>query len=299
MSFSPTELKKWLAQYGYLDLSSTPIAAVEANDIAEAIKKVQAQYGLTITGEHDTKLEKAMQLPRCGNPDIQPLAEFAEAIYKWNDASDIPYWLNYVRMTPGLDLPQADIRDIIRDCFSAWSAVAKITFVEVGTQQEAQILISSGKGSNVQFDGPGNTLAWAELPVQGRGPLRNMIDEAEVWQGKTPRTRAIKLLNTETHEIGHLCGLTHSRLNGALMAPTYNDAIATPQANDDIPRMQHRYPGVGTPVPPGPGPTPPGPTPPGPGPIPPIPIPPGPMPRIAEIKVRYHGHDVWNNYVVS
>lgn len=299
MGFSASETKRWLAQFGYIDISSKPIAAVEANEISEAIKKAQIMYGLKPTGEADAKFEKAMNLPRCGNPDIHPLTEFAEQLYKWNNPSNIPYWLNYDRMVPGLDLPKDEIRAIIRESFNAWSAVGKITFIEVDLQNQAKITISSGKGSSVQFDGPGNTLAWAELPVNGGGPLRNMIDEAEIWQGRTPRARGIKLLNTETHEIGHLIGLTHSRLNTALMAPTYTDHIATPQEKDDIPRTQHRYPGTGTPAPvppPGPGPGPgPGPTP---TPHPTPPTPPTPMPRIAEIKIRYVDSDAWNSYFV-
>ncbi len=296
MSFSPAEIKKWLCQYGYLDISSKPIAAVEASEIVDAIKKVQVMYGLNPTGEDDAKLQRAMQTPRCGNPDIQPLTEFAEQLYRWNDASDIPYCLNYQRMVPGLNLPKDEIQAIIRDCFSAWSSVSKITFIEIDSPNQAQILISSGKGSSVQFDGPGNTLAWAELPVNGRGPLRNMVDEAEIWQGKTIIARGIKLFNTEDHEIGHLCGLTHSRVVAALMAPTYNDSIALPQENDDIPRMQHRYPGVGV-TPPVPPTTPPV-TPPGmPPTVPPTTPPAGvPVPRIAEMKVRYQGSLVWNSY---
>ncbi len=66
------------------------------------------------------------------------------------------------------------------------------------------------------------------------------FDVDEAWT-LLPGQRGTMLVNVATHEFGHLMGLSHSRLQTALMAPYYNAAIAVPQSQDDITRFQARY----------------------------------------------------------
>jgi hypothetical protein len=94
------------------------------------------------------------------------------------------------------------------------------------------------------------------MPDGSDQQLLMKFDLDETWI-ENANQRGILLENVACHEFGHLLGLTHSQVQGALMAPYYNAAISTPQQNDDIPRILARY-GPATAQPPvGPTPTPP------------------------------------------
>lgn len=288
MSQELKDLKRWLAFYGYLE---TP--DIDNSLVPDAIRRLQLAYGQKQTGEFNATTKALIAIPRCGNPDTFPVKEWLLAkqgstAYKWDNPIGLKYHNDYASLA-AVDLPKPDIQFIIRDSFSAWSAVSKITFIEAGSVNEADIRISCGSGRRDEFDGPGNILAWAEIPVNGRGPLQCKFDADEPWVGKK-QARGVRFGATATHEFGHLIGLTHSRVNTALMAPVYNEAIQTPQEKDDIPRAVWRYgepdasiPGpVDPPVPTEP------PTTPTPTPIPPG-SPPGNVPRIKKFRVSYDG----------
>jgi hypothetical protein len=66
------------------------------------------------------------------------------------------------------------------------------------------------------------------------------FDLGETWTAD-PTHRGILYLNVAAHEFGHLFGLDHSKLRGALMAPYYNPGVASPKRKDDITRFQSLY----------------------------------------------------------
>lgn len=145
----------------------------------------------------------------------------------------------------------------IRAAWARWAAVCAIEPVELIARGPSMIVYE-----NEPIDGPGSTLAWAELPC-GKDPVwpqyrRTRYDSAEAWwyDPAQPPQRGIDLGAVACHEAGHLLGLEHDVRPGSrsLLAPTYNAAIRTPQ-EWDIAQAVRRYgppiakPGTPTPTP--------------------------------------------------
>jgi len=207
---------------------------------------IQKMIGLPVTGKLDTKIIKAMQhIPRCGVPDYIKFSKMgAGSGPKWG-ISNLNYYID--KYVAGLS--QSDQSDLVKLAFRQWSDVANIKFTQVSSSSNAQLVISTGRGRSDNFDGPGNTLAWAYLPPNNnyKGQLLMRFDLDETWITNSS-DRGILFLNVATHEFGHMLGLDHSNVQRALMAPYYAVNITKPQPQDDIPRIQSLY-GASAPTP--------------------------------------------------
>lgn len=229
---------KFLQTYGYLKENFSK------EEFLAAIKLFQSVYGMASHGELDEKTVNAFFYKRCQVPDFLP---FRASAYKWNKNK-----LTYYIKNRDRDLSPEIWDEAIRKAFHNWTDVANMSFSQVSSSN-ADIIMEIGSGPRDEFDGPSGTLAWAQLPPGNNSQLLMKFDVAETWV-TNPGNRGILLTNVACHEIGHLLGLEHSRVQSALMAPYYSESISTPQNRDDIPRIQNLY---GKPVSnPNPNPTP-------------------------------------------
>lgn len=232
----------YLVRYGYLQINPLSFALDMESTLAkirEAIKTFRERAALG-DGEIDPQLLGKMTEPRCGCSDFMRQVEFA----KWPRKSLKYFVASYVS-----GLSRTDQDDLIRLAWNDWQAAADISLAQVTSQQGADIVISTGRGRNQGFDGGGGTLAWAYLPNGSGQQLLMRFDLDERWMKDSPQG-GVLYRNVACHEFGHLLGLDHSRASGALMAPFYSPSIVTPQANDDIPRIQSLYGKPAAPVPP-------------------------------------------------
>lgn len=251
----------YLALFGYIGMRV--LENVTVNDLKEAVSSFQKWFNLERNGTIDKQTLRAMQTPRCGCPDImdednihhrgfQAMVDRQEqSLNQWRKTG-LTYFINsYV---PELDRVEQDA--IIKGAFGAWDEICGLTIQQTNNPNAADLIIDTGEGRRSNFDGPGGTLAWAYLPQGDDQPLLMRFDIGERWTS-SPTQRGVMMFNVACHEFGHLLGLTHSKVEGALMAPYYNPNVSRPQWNDDIPRIQARYPNPSGPVTP--------PTPPAPG----------------------------------
>lgn len=231
------DFAKFAEPYGYADSDA---------GIAEA----QADWGLPATGLLDgVTVNVLTRIPRCGCSDAQPMAG---QIDRWG-LSVVSYFI--AGYPVGLGLSTSQVEAVVAASFASWAAVCGLKFSKAPDAQRCNILMDVGRGRRANFDGPGGTLAWCEIP-QGsdfRGQINLQWDMEEPFT-TDPNSNGILLLNTTAHEIGHACGLYHNSQPQQLMNPVYNRRISTPQSYE-IGEMVARY-GKPTAVKPTPNPVP-------------------------------------------
>lgn len=219
----------YLKRYGYLD------GKLEFNidKLVGAVRLYQEFFHLKEDGEIGGKTIRAMRQPRCACVDIERMG--AEQ-YRWNKKHITYYMANTLS-----EFTAEQQITVFEQAWQYWEDVCGIKVERTLVGANADIIISTGRGRRDNFDGASGTLAWAELP-SGNRRLNSKFDEDETWvSGFGNSGRGIRLLNVSCHEFGHLLGLTHSKRQGALMAPYYSPNIAKPQPNDDISRIQAIY----------------------------------------------------------
>ena len=223
-------------EHYYID----PNKVVKYSDdlLKKNVKIFQKTFGLKTDGIIGPKTIKAMKTtPRCGCPDYRMAAAAGPLSSKWG-TNELTYFIEST--VSGLSVSTQ--KELIAEAFNSWARVADLKFKPVNSKSQARLVLSTGRGRQHNFDGPGNTLAWAYLPQGGsyNGQLLMRFDLDETWI-KNSSDRGILYLNVAAHEFGHMLGLDHSRMQGALMAPYYSPSIDRPQQNDDVMRIQRLY----------------------------------------------------------
>lgn len=205
-------------------------------DSPAGIAAAQADYGLEPTGKLDGVTATVLsRTPRCGCTDAQPVAGQLD---RWG----IPVVSYYIDSYPGgIRLSTAQVDQVVAAALASWSAVCGLKFAKAPDAARCNLLMGTARGRRNNFDGPGGTLAWCEIP-QGsnfRGQLNMMWDMDEAWTVDAS-ANGILLLNTTAHEVGHGIGLYHNSQPNQLLNPVYNPRIATPQSYE-IGQVVERY----------------------------------------------------------
>lgn len=260
---------KWtvgfLKYFGYLNGKNVEQLTYE--EFSKGVKDYQQFAGLKASGQLDQRTANAMQAPRCGICDVGALRmqlrlsdsdPLPVSSPKWHKPAIKWFIESYVG-----GIPKTVQEDIIATAYGNWTKVCGLKIDRTKDKNSADIVISTGQGPRNQFDGPGNTLAWAYLPPGDDRQLLLMYDLDESWAANiTGSPREILMENVTCHEGGHTLGLEHSKIQTALMAPYYAANVNAPVSPDDIERIQRLYgpPAAAPATPTTPGPTTPTPT---------------------------------------
>jgi len=241
---------KYLYWFGYLAYEVGQ--RIDADDIKKAIKKFQDWFG--VASEYETsklgpKTMKAFHTSRCGCPDIVDRKNGRHKAYlKTMDAQKQlqPIWQKraltyYIKdyMPTNVMSKTAQIH-VYSEAWKAWADVCRLSFEQVKRADKADMLITTGRGIEDELDGPGGMLAWSYMPEGDDKQLLVKFDLDETWVDDTDKN-GVCLFNVACHEFGHMLGLSHSKVKGALMAPFYNAAVANPQLDDDVERIRDIY----------------------------------------------------------
>lgn len=266
------QLKQYLSKFGYINsdnIHNPKVQTLESDDsnndhhifddtLESAIKTYQLNYHLKATGILDAKTVASMMLPRCGVSDVINGHSRMRAARKrthhhhhhhtvshYKFFSGSPKWpadkttLTYTfeENTP------ADAATTISRAFDKWASATHFRFTRIENNASpsctADITIgfhSRDHGDGFPFDGPYGVLGHASPPTKGSLHL----DEDEPWS-IGPMAGHIDMETVALHEIGHLLGLEHSSVEGAVMYPSVSDGMTKDLHGDDVQGIKELY----------------------------------------------------------
>ncbi|KAM1009506.1 hypothetical protein ACFX13_045788 [Malus domestica] len=250
------DLKKYLEKFGYLNGHSDND---DFDDILEsAIKTYQLNYHLKATGTLDAKTVSKMMMPRCGVPDIingtTSMRSGKKRHPHHHSGHGSPHTVAHYSFFPGNpkwpsskyhltyafdQTTPTEARDAVARAFATWAGNTHFSFSQSQTYENADLTISFASGDHGDgnpFDGRGGTLAHAFAPTNGRFHY----DADEPWAVGAVEG-AYDLETVALHEIGHLLGLRHSSVEGAVMSSTVRTGFAQSLHADDIQGIKALY----------------------------------------------------------
>ncbi|XP_006495379.2 metalloendoproteinase 3-MMP-like [Citrus sinensis] len=257
------ELKMYMEKFGYLNYDNYKNQSKHANDddfdelLESAIKTYQLNYHLKSTGILDANTVAKMAIPRCGVADIvngttqmrsgkkrQQHNHHFRTVSHYSFFRGSPRWpaskfsLTYA-FRPGT---RSDAITPVARAFQTWAANTQFKFSKIEDFANADIKISFESGDHGDgnpFDGrggPEGIIAHAFAPTNGRFHY----DADEPWAVGAVQG-AFDLETVALHEIGHLLGLHHSSVEGAIMYPSIAAGVKKGLHGDDIQGIRDLY----------------------------------------------------------
>lgn len=242
------KVQKYLTRFGYLTTTIEPGRLDQPT--SDALRSFQHVYGVEETGYLDPATQEALEQPRCGVPDVPTVAathrgESAEFVLRGCSYSRLA--LTY-RFTNGTgDITGDDERAAVQRAFNTWASVLRGVSFTLTTAASADFTIgwfTGAHGDGSAFDGVGNTLAHAFYPPPCGGANAGALhyDDAETW-GLAHSPQRFDTETVALHEIGHLLGLDHSTVAGAVMFASYGGERRQ-LTQDDIDGIRRLYPAL-------------------------------------------------------
>jgi len=254
------DLKKYLEKFGYLSYSHSK-NNTHANDddfdelLESAIKTYQLNYHLNASGTLDDKTVSKMMMPRCGVADIVNGTNWMRpgkkghhnghgslhTVSHYSFFPSSPKWpSSKYHLTYGFlsGTPTAAMNPVAQ-AFQTWASRTHFSFSQAQGVSNADIKIGFHRGNHGDgnpFDGTGGILAHAFAPTDGRFHY----DADESWSVGV-RQGAFDLQTVALHEIGHLLGLGHSEVEGAIMYASISAGVSKGLHADDIQGIKALY----------------------------------------------------------
>ncbi|KAH0973018.1 hypothetical protein GBA52_025174 [Prunus armeniaca] len=166
------------------------------------------------------------------DPVSKPIRKF-ECYYINVTPTLIYYHLTYAFLqgTP------AEATGPVARAFQTWAASTHFTFSQSNQNPDLTVSFHRGNhGDGAPFDGPGGTIAHAFAPTNGRFHY-----DADERYSVGAVSGAYDLETVALHEIGHLLGLGHSSVQGAIMYPTISPGVTKGLHGDDIQGIKALY----------------------------------------------------------
>ncbi|XP_017045134.1 LOW QUALITY PROTEIN: matrix metalloproteinase-2 [Drosophila ficusphila] len=239
----------YLMQFDYLPKSDLETGALRTEQqLKDAVRSLQSFGNIPVTGQIDAATARLIQRPRCGVGDKPSAYSFSPDNLD-HDGGSGGRVRRYVLQGPkwskkdltwslvNQTMPDAPkVRMMVSRALSVWESNSKLTFREVYSDQaDIQIVFARLQhGDGYKFDGPGQVLAHAFYPGEGRGGDAH-FDADENWNfdADSDDSRGTSFLNVALHELGHSLGLGHSSDENAVMFPWYQSMEVDGKLPDD------------------------------------------------------------------
>ncbi|KAA0037435.1 metalloendoproteinase 2-MMP-like [Cucumis melo var. makuwa] len=257
------QIKEYLQHFGYLNNYLQNYSKSFDDDefdgvLESAIKTYQLNYNLKATGTLDAKTLDLMSKPRCGVADIidgktrmksgkkmvnqhRKINGHFHTVSHYAFFDGNPKWpASKSHLTYGF-LPGTPSKAVapVGRAFKTWGAHTHFNFSRASKYKKADIKISfrSGDhGDGHSFDGVGGVIAHGFAPTDGR----LHFDAIESWAVGAVAD-SFDLETVALHEIGHLLGLHHSSVEGAIMWPSIMEGTTKGLDADDIAGINALY----------------------------------------------------------
>jgi hypothetical protein len=235
-----TEVHNYLKRYGYMPLAATPAKTDVGEVTTTAVKAFQEFFDLKVDGVFGPETRDAMTADRCGFPDLVT----AMTVGPWKDRN--------IRYCFGTMSKQIDVnvcKAAIRRAMTTWTnAGVGLTFTEVQASQGPEVFIEFRPAKDPDLNMVGGILAHADFPpeysvvVQSLPLPLHYDDEEHKWvDGAVAEGFDIETIGL--HEFGHILGLGHTNVQGAVMFPTVSpNFLNRTLSTDDQYGIRNLYP---------------------------------------------------------
>lgn len=219
------DVQNYLQHYGYVDAGSGCQRGRLCPQTTKALTRFQTFNRMSITGEFDSSTRDEMAKPRCGVPDFSEL-EF-RTIGAW-DRKELTYAFGpMTEQAVGSSAAQAAVRRAI----ATWqSAGVGLQLSEVTFADNPDIRVEWRPAADPDHSMVGGTLAHADFPpgfsiITRPGlPLPVHFDDVEHTWSDGIESGAFDIETVALHEFGHILGLLHTNVPGAVMFPSIGPA---------------------------------------------------------------------------
>ena len=231
------EVQNYLRRYAYLKPDASCVPGQLCEDTSRVLTDFQNFFGVEPSGLFDQPRRSAMSAPRCGMPDVSPLA--ASTTGPW-DHTDLTFAFgNSTSQAVG----DSAARTAIRNAFGTWSDVSgPLSFEEVDPDDDPDIRVEWRQAADPDHNMEGGVLAHAQFPPETpfnpspARPLPLHFDEDEHTWVVGAVANAFDIETVALHEVGHCLGILHTNVNGAVMFPSVrsNFTLRDPQSDDRV-----------------------------------------------------------------
>ena len=213
------DVQDYLKRFGYFQSLTFNSGEID-NSTSNALRIFQEWNKLPVTGEFDSMTKSEMIKPRCGLPDMRNGVAFA-TVCAWDQ---IPLTLTFAFDNDTNDIVGQGEFQAVRNAFITWSAAFPFfTFTEVALTANPNIVIDWRNANDPDHTMVGPTIAHADFPI-GCGVVTNTFprpihfDDSEHAWSIGAVINAMDVESVALHEIGHILGLAHSNVAGAVMS---------------------------------------------------------------------------------
>ncbi|KAL6404090.1 carbohydrate-binding protein [Ilyonectria robusta] len=238
-----THVHNYLKHYGYMPLSIAASDAAVDQHTGTALRAFQEFFALKVDGTFGPETREAMTTSRCGFPDLLHSVGFA-TLGPWKHRD-----LKYCFGTQSTQLSADVCKAAMRRAMKTWqNAGVGLSFTEVASNQNPDVFIEFRRANDPDYSMVGGVLAHADFPpgysvVVTQLPLPTHFDDEEHKWVDGAVANAFDVETVGLHELGHILGLAHTNVPGAVMYPSVtpnftNRALAA----DDLNGIRNLYP---------------------------------------------------------